>query len=69
MGEPILRLPILLHLDMLTQHLTDRFVPRDPPSRRNYSQGVESARRKPDIGLLMTRHAASISDATYLPGP
>jgi hypothetical protein len=64
MGEPILRLPILLQFDMLTQHLTDSFVPRDPPPVRNYSQGIESTRWKPNIGLLITWHAASINDAT-----
>ncbi len=34
---------------------------RDPALCRDHSQGLESTRRKPDIGLLMTRHTASIT--------
>lgn len=65
MGEPILRVPVLLQLDMLTQQLTDSLVPRDPPPGRDHGQSVESTRRKPDIGLLMIRHAPSIAMRTH----
>ena|SRR5215813_6102467 len=63
MREPILRLPTLLQFDVLIQHLPDGFVPRDPPPSRNYSQGIESTLWKSNIGLLITRHAPSISDS------
>jgi len=62
MGEPILRLPILLQLDMPIQHLTDSLISRDSPSVSDYSQGVERTSRKANIGLLTIRRHPPVND-------
>lgn len=62
MAQPVLRLQLLLPAHMLAKYLTDSFIPRDSSPCRHHSQGLKSTRRKPDIGLLTTRHTASIAE-------
>ena len=68
MAQPVPRLQTFLPAHMLAKYLTDSLIPRDSSPCRHHIQGLKSTRRKPDIGLLTTRHTASIAEDN-IPSP